>query len=62
MSKRVADLTEDVVVSVVREHGAYTINPWRAPRQHQDLLESLVRRGLLAKRWGRKHCVQYVIR
>lgn len=57
--KKSADLTESTVISIIRNHGAYVTNPWRAPRQHTDLLEGLERRGLLRSRWGRKHCVEY---
>lgn len=62
MSKKPHVLTEEVVLSIARTHGSYTINPWRAPRQHKDLLDRLVKQKIMYRKWGRKHCVEYVVR
>ncbi len=62
MTRNTEALTEERVLSIITSHDAYTINPWRAPRQHQELLESMVKRRILFKCWGRKHCVEFRLR
>ncbi len=62
MTRPTSDLTEGKVRAVIACYGGYIVNPWRLPRQHNELLQDLVKRGVLDRYWGRKHRVEYRLR
>lgn len=55
------DITEEQMLGYIKRWGAYNINPWRAARQHKDLLDGMTKRGLLECHWGRRHCLRYTL-
>lgn len=56
-----ADITEEQMLGYLKRWGGYNINPWRAARQHKELLDDMAKRGLIVCGWGRKHCLHYVL-